>query len=77
MRARNLAISPEERLAPARFLIHDRDAKYSGPFDEVFRKGRVEVIRTPIRAPLCERLSPSGGCGASGPSAWTGCSCAA
>jgi len=49
--ARNLAISPEERLGSARFLIHDRDAKYSGPFDEVFRTEEVEVIRTPIRAP--------------------------
>jgi putative transposase len=50
--ARNLAIwGPEERLASARFLIHDRDAKYSGPFDEVFRTEGVEVIRTPIRAP--------------------------
>jgi transposase InsO family protein len=49
--ARNLAISPEERLAPVRYLIHDRDAKYSGPFDEVFRTEGVEVIPTPIRAP--------------------------
>jgi putative transposase len=50
--ARNLAIwGSEERLASARFLIHDRDAKYSGPFNEVFRTEGVEVIRTPIRAP--------------------------
>jgi putative transposase len=49
--ARNLAISPEGRVASARYLIHDRDAKYSGPFDEVFRTEGVEVIRTPIRAP--------------------------
>ena len=49
--ARNLTISPEEGVASARFLIHDRDAKYSGPFDEVFRTEGVEVIRTPIRAP--------------------------
>ena len=33
--ARNLAI--EGRLDRARFLIRDRGAKYSGPFDEVFR----------------------------------------
>jgi hypothetical protein len=49
--ARNLAISPDQRVASARFLIHDRDAKYSGPFDEVFRTEGVEVIWTPIRAP--------------------------
>jgi len=47
--ARNLAI--DERLGDLRFLIRDRDAKFSGPFDEVFRTEGVRVIRTPIRAP--------------------------
>ena len=47
--ARNLAM--DDRLAATRFLICDRDAKYSGPFDEVFRSEGVRVIRTPIRAP--------------------------
>ena len=47
--ARNLAV--EDRLNRAQFLIRDRDAKYSGPFDEVFRSEGVRVIRTPIRAP--------------------------
>jgi putative transposase len=46
---RNLAV--DGRLGNARFLIHDRDAKYSGPFDEVFRTEGVGVIHTPIRAP--------------------------
>ena len=32
-------------------LLHDRDSKYSGPFDEVFRTERVEVIHTPFRSP--------------------------
>jgi transposase len=47
--ARNLAI--DGRLAEIRFLIRDRDAKYAGPFDEVFRSEGVRVIRTPIRCP--------------------------
>lgn len=47
--ARNLAI--EGRLDKARFLIRDRDAKYSGPFDEVFRSEGLRVIRTPIQSP--------------------------
>jgi putative transposase len=34
-----------------RFLIHDRDSKFSGAFDEVFRSERIQVIHTPIGAP--------------------------
>ena len=33
--ARNLTI--EDRLENVRFLLHDRDAKFSGPSDEVVR----------------------------------------
>jgi putative transposase len=34
-----------------RFLLRDRDAKYSGPFDEVFRCEGARIIRTPFRSP--------------------------
>jgi putative transposase len=34
-----------------RFLVHDRDSKFSGDFDEVFRSEGITVIHTPIRAP--------------------------
>jgi transposase InsO family protein len=32
-------------------LIHDRDSKFSGAFDEIFRSEGIMVIQTPIRAP--------------------------
>jgi putative transposase len=57
--ARNFAFHLDERARALRFLIHDRDAKFCGPFDEVFATEGVRVVRTPIRAPranaICER----------------------
>jgi putative transposase len=34
-----------------RFLVHDRDTKFTRAFDEIFRTEGVRVIRTPIKAP--------------------------
>jgi transposase InsO family protein len=47
--ARNLVVG--ERVDGVRFLIRDRDSKFSGPFDEVFRSEGVTIVKTPIRAP--------------------------
>jgi putative transposase len=49
--ARNLMIDSCGREPPASFLIHDRDAKFSAAFDEVFGTEGIQVIRTPFRAP--------------------------
>jgi putative transposase len=48
--ARNLVIQLGDE-HPFRFLIHDRDTKFSHAFDEVFRTEGIKVIRTPIQAP--------------------------
>jgi len=32
-------------------LVRDRDSKYSGTFDEVWRSERTRVVKTPVRAP--------------------------
>jgi putative transposase len=34
-----------------RFLIHDRDSKFTAAFDEVFRSEGIKVIHTPVHAP--------------------------
>src|SRR5207248_1511855 len=51
----NLAI--EERLENVRLLIHDRDAKFAGPFDEILRDEGVRVIKTPVRAPKANAVA--------------------
>jgi hypothetical protein len=49
--ARNLTMELDDRPTAIRFLIRDRDTKFVGPFDEVFRSEGARVIPTPIRAP--------------------------
>jgi len=49
--ARNLALALDARTNPARFLIRDRDAKFTGLFDTVLRSEGMRVICTPIQAP--------------------------
>jgi putative transposase len=47
--ARNLSFT--DLFERTRFLIHDRDSKFTAAFDEVFRSEGIKVIHTPIRAP--------------------------
>jgi putative transposase len=49
--ARQLSWTLAERPEPLRFLIRDRDQKFTERFDEVFRSDGIEVVRTPFRAP--------------------------
>jgi transposase InsO family protein len=49
--ARNLAMALDDRSPAIRFLIRDRDTKFSRSFDTVLRSEGMRVIRTPFRAP--------------------------
>ena len=41
----------DDRARRVRFVLHDRDAKFTRPFDEVFRSEGARIVLTPIRAP--------------------------
>ena len=49
--ARNLSLDLAGRPRPAKFLIRDRDTKFTSRFDEVFRTEGIRIIKTPVRAP--------------------------
>ncbi len=49
--ARNLSFELAQRSRPVKFLIRDRDTKFTAEFDEVFRSEGIRTVRTPIRAP--------------------------
>jgi transposase InsO family protein len=50
-RARNLLMDLGERAGRFRFLIRDRDSKFTAAFDEVFSGNGTRVVKTPVRSP--------------------------
>jgi putative transposase len=53
--ARNLGLEFSD--AGVHFLIRDRDSKYSGPFDEVFRTEGIRIVKTPVRSPKANAIA--------------------
>jgi putative transposase len=45
-----------ERAEAIKFLIRDRDAKFTSVFDEVFAAPGARVIQTPVRSPRAKPL---------------------
>ena len=49
--ARNLLMDLGERAGRFKFLIRDRDSKFTPMFDEVFVGSGMRIIKTPVRSP--------------------------
>ena len=49
--ARNLLMDLGERAGRFKFLIRDRDSKFTAAFDEVFAGNGMRTIKTPVRSP--------------------------
>ncbi len=47
--------SPDEQ--PMKFLIHDRDTKFSRAFDRIFLSEGIEIVLTPYRAPKANAVA--------------------
>jgi transposase InsO family protein len=55
--ARNLLMNLEGRPDHLKFLIRDRDTKFTAGFDAVFTAMGVRIIKTPVQAPRANAVA--------------------
>ena len=57
--ARNLSQWLDEQGIEARFLLHDRDCKFTHHFDACFEAAGVSIVKTPVAAPNANAFAES------------------
>jgi putative transposase len=55
--ARQFAWTLQERPGSFRFLIRDRDSKFTRDFDAIVASEGIEVLKTPVRAPKANAIA--------------------
>ncbi len=55
--ARQFAWSLQERRSSFRFLIRDRDCKFTRDFDAIFASEGIKIIKTPVQAPKANAIA--------------------
>ena len=55
--AHQVAWTLQEQPSPFRFLIRDRDSKFTRDFDAIFASEGIKIIKTPVRAPKANAIA--------------------
>jgi putative transposase len=55
--ARNLLMDLEDHADGMKFLIRDRDAKFTGAFDALLTAAGIRIIKTPVQAPRANSIA--------------------
>ena len=58
--ARNLMMDLSDRVTTVKFLLRDRDSRFTATFDAVFTADSIRILTSPPQAPrasaICERM---------------------
>ena len=70
--ARNVLMALEDHADIVKFLLRDRDTKFTAAFDAVFTAPGVRIVKTPVQAPRANAIAERW-ISVPAASAWTGC----